>query len=65
MTRLLLAVWCWFAGHDWFNGGEHCRDCGKPRPEGWKPEGWDGAERRAPLLLLAVLLLAGCYGENK
>lgn len=27
-------ICCW-AGHDWFNGGEACRDCRKPRPPGW------------------------------
>lgn len=26
---------CVISGHDWFNGGEVCRDCAKPRPQGW------------------------------
>lgn len=25
-------------GHDFFNGGEVCRDCQAPRPDGWEPE---------------------------
>ncbi len=36
IIRLLLCSWL---GHDWFNGGEHCRDCWKKRPDGWKPGG--------------------------
>lgn len=24
-------------GHDFYNGGEWCRDCHAPRPQGWKP----------------------------
>lgn len=26
-----------WGGHDWYNGGEVCRDCGWPRPAGWRP----------------------------
>jgi hypothetical protein len=34
----LLQCFCGLTvGHDWFNGGEHCPDCHKPRPKGWKP----------------------------
>lgn len=36
MSRLLWP-WCFLAGHDFFNGGEICRDCGVARPEGWAP----------------------------
>lgn len=34
---LVRVFWCSLPGndHDWFNGGEVCRDCRKPRPEAW------------------------------
>jgi hypothetical protein len=30
-------IFCLWGGHDWFNGGEACRDCAWPRPAGWAP----------------------------
>lgn len=35
---ILLRLLCGLLfGHDFFNGGAHCRDCHAPRPAGWKP----------------------------
>lgn len=33
MRLLGWVLFCLLGGHDWFNGGESCRDCGKPRPD--------------------------------
>jgi len=35
--RILRALCGLLLGHDWFNGGEACLDCGEPRPLGWQP----------------------------
>ena len=29
-------AFCLIGGHNWFDGGEACRECKKPRPAGWK-----------------------------
>ena len=29
LNRIIGLAWCQIAGHDFFNGGEHCRDCHK------------------------------------
>lgn len=35
----LVRVYCFISGHNWFDGGEVCRDCEKPRPDGWGTRG--------------------------
>lgn len=33
IIKLFMQMFCWFfLGHDYFNGGESCRDCDWPRP---------------------------------
>lgn len=34
---VLVRLCCAVTEHDFFNGGERCRDCGAPRPPDWKP----------------------------
>lgn len=57
---------CVPGGHDWFNGGETCRDCGDPRPTCPVCEGiQDWALRREGLVFERFDVLHLMHNEIK